>query len=239
MVPEWRIEQRLRDALGAVYRREVDNASVLKRHPGVLRYTLEQVRPELRLELVKRIAANAQLIKLNRKQEVDATLRRFMGWASSIPAGGSAAVDMRKERQRIRKGFASLSFRERRVMIDQGHKLQSAVSDIVAKGGGAIAAVWHSHYHQTNYDYREEHKDRELASKTRPYLVRGSWAMDKGYINRSGATYTDEMTQPGEEVYCRCSYRYLYNLRDLPADMLTVKGRDALAQARAKIKGAA
>lgn len=235
MVPEWRMEERLREALGSIYKREVDKGAALKRHPGVQRYVLEQVKPELRNELTRRIAANAALIKLNRKQEVDATLRRFMGWASSVPAGGSNVVDVREERKKIRKGFASLSFRERRVLIDQGHKLQSAVSSIVAQGGGAIAAVWHSHYHQANYDYRVDHKDREIESKTKPYLVRGSWAMERGYIDKAGATYTDEIEQPGEFVFCRCSYRYLYNLRNLPASMLTAKGREALAEAKRKL----
>ena len=37
--------------------------------------------------------------------------------------------------------------------------------------------------------------------------------------------YLDEITQPGEEVFCRCYVTYLYNLRSIPEDMLTQKGR--------------
>jgi len=43
------------------------------------------------------------------------------------------------------------------------------------------------------------------------------------------AGYTDEITTPGEEVFCRCFYRWIYNLRDLPKDMLTIKGKEQLA----------
>ncbi len=235
LTPEWQMEKRLRDALGAILRREVDRGAILKRHAGVNRYVLDQVRPHLRAELSRRVVANAQLIKLNRAEEIDKTLRRFAGWATSVPKGGSEQVDVRATRKEIRKGFASLPFRERRVLIDQGHKLQAAVSDTVAKGGGAIAAEWESHYHQVNYDYREDHKQRAIDSKRRPFLIRDSWAMQRGYLATRGATFTDDMTQPGEEVFCRCKYKYLYHLRALPADMLTDKGREALAEARKRI----
>jgi hypothetical protein len=38
------------------------------------------------------------------------------------------------------------------------------------------------------------------------------------------AGYLDEITQPGEEVFCRCYVTYLYNLRSIPDYMLTQKG---------------
>jgi hypothetical protein len=41
--------------------------------------------------------------------------------------------------------------------------------------------------------------------------------------------YTDQITQPAEEVNCRCYYEYIYNLADLPDEMLTEKGRKDLA----------
>jgi hypothetical protein len=30
---------------------------------------------------------------------------------------------------------------------------------------------------------------------------------------------------PAEEVFCQCRYKYIFNLRDLPDEMLTDKGR--------------
>ena len=233
MEPEWRIEEKVREVLGSVFKKQVDQGGVLKRHPGIARYTLERVRPELRDELAKRIAANAALIKLNREQEIDATLRRFTGWASSVPKGGTP-LGTTDERKKIKKGFTSLSFRERRVLIDQGHKLQAAVSSIVAVGGGAIAGVWRSHWHQANYDYREEHKERDGIL----YVVRGNWAMERGLIKLAGHRYSDEITQPGEEVFCRCWYKWIYNLRDLPSDMLTQKGAEELERVRALLRAA-
>jgi hypothetical protein len=49
--------------------------------------------------------------------------------------------------------------------------------------------------------------------------------------------YTDEIEQPGEFVYCRCYYQWIYALRDLPRDMLTQRGIDELQRVRREISG--
>lgn len=236
MTPEHRMEEMIREAQVAIYRRLIEKGMALRAHPGVSRYTVDKVKPQLRALLARTIMANANLIKLNRAEEINATLRRFSGWATSVPAGGSDQVDTRQEKEKIRKSLSGLSFRERRVMVDQGHKLTAAVNEVIAQGGGAVGGYWHSNWRQANYDYREDHKERDGVF----YLVRDSWAMEKGYLKRGGKyLYTDEVTKPGEEVFCRCAYRYVYNLRDCPRDAITAKGQDALEQARATIKRAA
>lgn len=234
LIPEQQMEHMLREALAQVYRREVEKAGVLRRHPGIKRHVLDRVKPHLRDILTRRIMASAQLIKLNRSQEIDATMRRFAGWATSVPVGGTDQTG-RDEARKIRKTLAGLSFRERRVMIDQGHKLVANVSAVVAQGGGAIAGVWRSHWKQANYDYREDHKERDGTL----YVVPDSWALQQGLIKLAGRQYTDAVTQPGEEVFCRCWYKWIYNLRDLPEEMLTQKGKDALVAAHAALKAAA
>jgi hypothetical protein len=40
--------------------------------------------------------------------------------------------------------------------------------------------------------------------------------------------FTDDITAPAQEPFCRCYYRWLFNLRDLPDEMLTQAGRRAL-----------
>ena len=58
---------------------------------------------------------------------------------------------------------------------------------------------------------------------------RGSWADKTGDVK---GTYTDEITQPAEEINCRCGYVVVYALRGVPANMLTAKGKEMLMQAR-------
>jgi hypothetical protein len=47
--------------------------------------------------------------------------------------------------------------------------------------------------------------------------------------------YYDDITKVGEEVSCSCQAEWIYGLRSLPEDMLTKKGEESLAEARAKI----
>ena len=222
------IDGQIRSALSATFERAITPARLQKTHPTLHRFGLEQIKPHLRAELDRRILASAQLIKLNRDQAIEKTLQRFQGWATSLPAGGSDVVDKTEVKADIAKPIRGSSFEVRRVQIDQGHKLISAVNSIIAEQTGAIAAVWRSHgRHDKHYDARPEH----LARDGKVYALRDNWAMQRGLM-RKGDGYTDEQTQPGEEPYCRCWYVYLHNLRDLPAQMLTAKGRFALEETK-------
>lgn len=219
----------LRRQLKAEYHRLVVDDGLLRHHPEVSRFTLAKVKPKLRAELDRRILASADLIRLNRGQAIERTLQRFSGWATSIPDGGSRVVDRVETKTDIRKALTSLPFEVRRVATDQGHKFVANLSEILAQDSGAIAGIWHSHWREKNYNYREDHKERD----EKVYAVRGSWAIDRGLLTK-GAGYTDEMTRPGEEVYCRCFMQWVYSLRKLPADMLTAKGRETLADAQTR-----
>lgn len=235
MVSDRVLQQNLRNTLGTVYHRMVERGGIFQYHLGVPKFTIEKVKPKLRAELDRRIANSAQLIKLNKEQAVDTTIRRFQGWATSIPAGGTDAADKAEVKRDARKPLANLSFEERRVAVDQGHKLISAINDIVATDGGAIAAVWHSNWRQTNYNYRKDHKDRD----EKVYLIRDSWAHRKGLVKPGPAGYLDEITQAGEEIFCRCYVVHLYSISKLPDDMVTNKGRAELARVADRLKDVA
>ena len=214
-------------ALRGVYAKAMRHAK--KYHPGIERFGIEQVAPRLRPLLQARILASADLIKLHREQAVEVTMRRFAGWATSQPPGGSpvAFMDVRKH---IGKRLQQSTFEERRMLIDQGHKLISAVHQTIAEGNGAIAAEWH-HVHQANYDARPEHEARD----GKVYLIRDSWAHSQGLVKPNAQVYTDTYEQPGQAVFCRCRYTYLYSLSRLPADMLTEKGKKVMEQTRLKV----
>jgi hypothetical protein len=233
LIPEATLVRTLQDALGQVYARTVQTGKLMQRHPGVSQFTIEMIKPKLRAELDRRILASASLIKLNREASIARTLQRFAGWASSIPKGGTDVAERKEVKAQVRRGIAGLSFIERRVVIDQGHKLVAAINEIVATDGGAIAGEWrHVAEGPPAYDSRPDH----VARNGKIYLIRGSWAQQKGFVKPGPNGYTDDITAPGEEVYCRCSYSYLFALRDLPDAMLTSKGREALAEVRRKLK---
>lgn len=224
-------ERMLREGLASVYKRLVDAGGIARMHPGIGRFTLEQVKPKLRAELDRRIMSSASLIRLNREQAIDKTIQRFQGWATSIPIGGSAEPEKAKTKKNVRKSLAQLPFEERRVLIDQGHKLTASLSNILATDGGAIAAKWRSHWRQAGYNYRQDHKERD----EKVYALRESWAINRGLMKKGPNPYYDDITQAAEEPFCRCYIVWIYALRDLPKDMLTVKGSSALDEARAAV----
>ncbi|BDA89440.1 hypothetical protein E3AUHO_21260 [Klebsiella pneumoniae subsp. pneumoniae] len=225
------------DRLRKTYDLQVSKASALERHKGLSRFTLNYMEPKLRSELDRRILASADLIKLNRTAAINKTVQRFSGWATSIPVqdyvGGGLSASSRSgivaNAQHIQKSAEQVDYEARRVMIDQSHKLIANIDNIIATSNNAIAAEWHSHWRQPGYDYREDHKERDKLV----YLIRGSWVQKNGYVKAGPAGYLDEITQPGEEVFCRCYVTYLYNLRSIPEDMLTQKGRKFLESMKA------
>lgn len=224
LIPEYEVQKALEKSLNAAFSRLVLKGGLI--NSTVSRYDIDKLKPKLKAELDRRIMASANLIKYNREEAVTTVLRRFEGWATSIPAGGTDNSNRVKEKQKIKKSIGQVSFEQRRVIIDQTHKLVSNINDIVAIDNGAIAAVWHSHWKQVNYDYRKDHKERD----EKVYIVRGSWADTAGYLNAENG-YTDEITRPGEEVFCRCNYTYVYNLRNV-RQLLTQKGKIALESAK-------
>lgn len=208
------------------YDLQIGRAAALKRHPGISRFTINYLEPKLRTELDRRILASVDLIKLNRQKAIDTTLSRFSGWASSIPSADSIALTgiqgtMRETAAHIQKAAEKVDYEARRVMIDQNHKLIANIDNVIATSNNAIAAIWHSHWRRPNYDYREHHKERDLKT----YLIRGNWAQKNGYVKAGPAGYLDEITQPGEEVFCQCYVTYIYNIRSIPEYMLTKKGQ--------------
>lgn len=232
MTPPHLLEKALNETLLSIYRRLIENGQIVQLHPGVARFTIERVRPQLRAALDRRIMASANLIKLNREQAIAKTVQRFSGWATSIPAGGSEAVERREVKKDIRKALAQLPFEERRVLIDQGHKLRASLSEILAVDGGAVALIWRSHWRQAGYNYRVDHKERD----GKVYTLRGNWAIERGLMKAGPAGYYDDITAVGEEIFClpgdaripfadgvEIAYRRWYS-GDL-AELLTASGK--------------
>lgn len=222
LIPEKTLVKELERSMGQAYRRLLTDGKLLERNPGISKFTIEKLKPKMRAELDRRITTATDLIKLNRDEAVSNTLRRFEGWATSIPSGGSLAVDKRKEKAAIRKSLNKLDFQERRVIIDQTHKLIANINDVVAKDNGAIAGIWHS-THRTGYNNRVTHLERD----NKIYVFRDSKAVKDGLV-KPVYGYAEDITMPGEEVFCSCWYQYIYDLSYLPANMLTSKGKNSL-----------
>jgi hypothetical protein len=219
------LDRRIQQTLSKIYKKATAPAKIERAHRDIPTFTPNMLPLGLHDELNKRILASADLIKLNRKQAVEKTLQRFSGWATSVPEGGSRVVDKIDVKENISKSLAQLKYEERRLLIDQAHKLSSSIDAVIAEDNDAIAAIWHDRgIDDHSYDARPDH----IRRSNKVYAIRKGWAVQEGLINK-GAGYTDEMTKPAEEVSCNCNYEYLYSPADLPTEMLTAKGREWLA----------
>ena len=221
LVTPQKLQNELERALKGAFDRLVTKGGLVNK--DVTRFTVDRLKPKMRAELDRRILASVNLIKFNREESISNMLRRFSGWATSIPIGGSKVVDKKEEKKQIKKEFGMLPFKERRVIIDQTHKLIANINEIVALDNGAIAAKWHSNWKQSGYNYREDHKELD----ENIYLIQNNWAQKDGYVKPKDG-YTSNVVAPGEEVYCRCRYKYLYRVSQLPDEMITQKGKEAL-----------
>ena len=233
LVSEAELHKSVREALIEAYQRTVESGMLARRHEGISEFTLARIRPKLRDELDRRILASTDLIRLNSEGSIQRTLQRFQGWATSIPVGGTRVAERAKVRKTIRKSMAGLPFEERRVIIDQSHKLVATINELVAKDGDAIAGIWRHVREGGGYQARPEHLDRH----GHIFVIRDNWALRDGLMKLAGRQYTDQVTAPGEEPYCRCHLEYVYHLRDLPEEMLTVKGKKWLANAQLRLSG--
>ena len=221
-------QQKLRESLTSLFRSMTRKGRMIERaNPHVSKVTIDMIAPALRSELDRRILASADLIRLNRDRSIEETLQRFSGWSTSIPPGGSGAVDRREVIAHISKPLHSRTFEERRLAIDQGHKLISNVNHMIGIQSGAIAVKWR-HVHQAGYDGRPEHEARDGEY----FLLKESWAKEKGFVKKGPNPYYEDIDQAAALPFCRCWVEYKISLSQLPDDMLTKKGRKAMEETR-------
>lgn len=222
------VENTLRRALTAKFATLMTPGAARKYHGGMDRFTLQRVAPAARAELDRRIVASISLIKLNREEATQKMIRRFVGWSTSVPVGG-ADVAKREEAKEVKKSLSQLSFIDRRVFVDQGAKLVANVNAVVAKEGGAIAAIWRHKLQTAGYESRPTHVAREGDI----FLLPNTWATERGFVKPGKYGLTTSVEQPGEWIFCGCWWEYVYRLSALPDDMLTAAGRSVIAEARA------
>lgn len=221
-------QRKLAESLRSIFYQMTKKGRMIENaNPHVTRLTLQIIAPSLRNELDRRILASADLIKLNRTRAIEETLQRFSGWSTSIPPGGSGAVSKREVANHIAKPLHSRSFEERRLAIDQGHKLIANVNHIIGIQSGGIAVKWR-HVHQAGYNGRPEHEERDGQF----FLLKDSWAKEKGLVKKGPNPYYDDIDQVGVAPFCRCWVEFKISLSQLPPEFLTKKGQKTLEETR-------
>ena len=217
--------------LDGIYKDMVTDKKLLKKYPNMDRGAFDRAKDKILHRLALRKFLGADLIEKNYRESIDTVVRRFIGWASSVPAGGIKELDREVEKRKIQKAILSVDAEGKFIVRDQMHKFQTEIEEILSVDGQAIAAKWHSQWRVPGYNYREKHKHIDVSGEV--FVIRDNWALQGRLMKLSGRKYTDSIIRPGMEPNCKCVYEYIYSLSDLPDDMLTAKGRAAIA---AKLK---
>lgn len=212
-------------------------SSYQRTHKGLAKARLTDLKPKFRKELEKRVALSFNLIK-NKDNEVKQELAsRFLNWItidSKEVRGDSTSkqsllnfLDFAKE--------AGVAQRHSRFVIeDQTRKMLASFDDLIAKENGAIGGFWKNRkdkrvvgnpkglYPKGNRAHND-HWNRE----DQFYILKNSWAYKQKLV--TGNIYEDlEDGGVGVAIGCRCRLVYVYDLRDVPYEHLTKKGKEAI-----------
>jgi hypothetical protein len=196
------------------------------------RYTLERVKPNLRPALVAGILDMAedaadQIGDDDREAVISAVLGRFANWLTAVPTARRLPRPAQIPLPLVNE---PLEERRRQVLLHMGIRFSGMLQRLQVLDGGALAMIWREGLNE-EYQYDPPHPDRD----GQIYLVRSSWAFERGLIQPGPAGFVEDVPGPGVEHYCRCHGQWLFNLRDLPDALLTALGQSELAQARLRI----
>ncbi|CAI3954065.1 unnamed protein product [Commensalibacter communis] len=215
----------IQEHLSKIVNRQVTRKVLNKNFKGSnLSFTQNKLSNFAKKYLNERILFSVSLIKDNRESQVKKTLQRFNGWVSAVPTDGitKAKESPREAVRAILKPLVQRPFEERRVLIDQGHKLSASINDAIALDNNVIAVKWNSHWHELNYHYRQDHKERDK----KLFFYKDNYFVQNGFIKKTDILYINDVDGFGQKPFCRCYGTYYCSLMDIPKEYLTKKGMD-------------
>ncbi|MDA8416624.1 MAG: hypothetical protein M0Z78_06090 [Betaproteobacteria bacterium] len=102
------------------------------------------------------------------------------------------------------------------------------------RSGQFIAAEWDYSNLDEQMDFApsSDHQKRDGAI----YTVKDNWALQKGMMIPGSAGYVEDVDIPGRQLGCMCHLTWLSSLTDLPEDMLTDIGKEAVRVSRERTR---
>jgi len=163
-------------------------------------------------------------------REFNSRLEQFL---EQVPRGGTKDNAVKSQATEIKKELRQLAKWEKLFTVYKANSLAAEIDYIFCLQGNPLAAIWHYSEldKQSEYQKTYDHKARD----GKIYAVRGNWAIEKGLMNAGAHGYINDSTRPAQEVGCMCRLQWVYNLRSLPSDMITAKGRSQLERVTAII----
>lgn len=208
-------------------------------HKGITKASINDLKPKFRKEIEDRVKISFNLMKNQEDELKQKIASRFINWVSidSKEVRGNTTskqsllnfLDFAKENS-IAEDHAKF------ILQDQTRKMIANLDDLVARENNAIGGIWHNRQDrrvvgnpQGIYPHAESkahgnHWERE----GKFYIFKDSWAYQKGYVK--GELYDNlEDGGVGVAIGCRCRLEFIYDLRDVPYENLTKKGKEFIS----------
>ena len=209
--------RRVEKALSSSFANALGRGRLIRRKGKVSKLSIEQLEPKLRDELERRMYAARELIEGDRRVALEQIHKRFLGIATAgqNPKAVKEGVRAMGKAERDHKAAARV------FAVDQSGKLMRMMDEVIAADSDSIGGFW-----DATWDIERKHRIEHAIRHDQWYPRRGSWADNDGFLKRA-LGYMDEHDMPGVLINCRCEYRYVYDLEDVPPQFLTAKGRAA------------
>jgi hypothetical protein len=216
-------QARVERGLTGAFHRWMGRGRVSLPQRGVAKFTLDMLEPKLKDELQNRMFAAREAVDGAHRLALERIHNRFMGFATA----GAQPQAAREATKDIGKAARDAKYYERLTAINETARLMSALDEIAAADTGSIGGFWDA-TPEIKRKHRLEHggKDGHGGRHGKFYARRGSWADREGLVRHPNG-YIDEHDMPRVLINCQCEYKYVYDLADIPPELLTAKGRRA------------
>lgn len=149
-----------------------------------------------------------------------------------VPVGGSKDKVLKANISDIKKTARWLPKWHKLLFTYKAASFPEEIEFLFIRQSGPIAAAWRFSVLDVECDFRMNHDHRALSGTI--YLVRDSWAMEKGYLDKDSAPCIEDVVRPKQDIGCMCNLTWLYGLRDLPSHMLSTYGQKVFEQTRVR-----
>ncbi|MBU2731182.1 hypothetical protein [Acidithiobacillus caldus] len=189
------------------------------------------------------VADNFDLLLPEIRQQLDASVGRFFSYAETVFAHYEADFlslldDFLSDPPRLAKEIGPRVTPVKRELgyYTKWDRLLGVLTSFAFLN--EVEYIFHrreGRYIAVEWRYSEADKQMDFASEsdhpTRDgaiYAVRDNWAIQKGMIVPGSVGYIDDTDIPGRQLGCMCDLRWISSLDELPEDMLTDAGREAV-----------
>ena len=189
--------------------------------------------PTIKVFLVDCVATYRLQVGCYFDQQLDELHSRLDEFLGQVPSGGTKDKAVKSKITELKQEIRHFVKWYKLFNVYKAQSLASEIQYIFSLQGNPLAAIWLYNRIDEQGEYRKTY-DHKIQDGNF-YAVQGNWAIEKGLMRVGPHGYINDSSRPAQEIGCMCRLQWVYNLRDLPGDLLTTKGQSVLERTRSNI----